>query len=167
MTKNKYLSLTFILLITFLASGIGGFTTATFKEPWYSQIILPSFNPPSWVFGPVWTTLYILMSVAIWRIWINYYDNKILNLYFLHLFFNMIWSIIFFGFIKTPLTDNNEFPMPFLKTPEYAAEKIYNGLVKGKAFEIHFPKGLTLTLKFLRILPYKLYLFLVDKFVKR
>ena len=98
MTKNKYLSLTFILLITFLASGIGGFTTATFKEPWYSQIILPSFNPPSWVFGPVWTTLYILMSIAIWRIWIKYYDNKILNLYFFHLFFNMIWSIIFFGF---------------------------------------------------------------------
>ena len=98
MTKNKYLSLTFILLITFLASGIGGFTTATFKEPWYSQIILPSFNPPSWVFGPVWTVLYILMSVAIWRIWIKFYDNKILNLYFFHLFFNMIWSIIFFGF---------------------------------------------------------------------
>ena len=98
MTKNKYLSLTFILLITFLASGIGGFTTATFKEPWYSQIILPSFNPPSWVFGPVWTVLYILMSVAIWRIWINYYDNKIFNLSFLHLVFNMIWSIIFFGF---------------------------------------------------------------------
>ena len=98
MTKNKYLSLTFILLITFLASGIGGFTTANFKEPWYSQIILPSFNPPSWVFAPVWTILYILMSVAIWRIWINYYDNKILKLYFLHLFFNMIWSVIFFGF---------------------------------------------------------------------
>ena len=98
MTKNKYLSLTFILLITFLASAIGGFTTTNFKEPWYSQIILPSFNPPSWVFGPVWTTLYILMSIAIWRIWIKYYDNKILNLYFFHLFFNMIWSIIFFGF---------------------------------------------------------------------
>ena len=98
MTKNKYLSLTFILLITFLASGIGGFTTANFKEPWYSQIILPSFNPPSWVFGPVWTTLYVLMSIAIWRIWIKFYDNKILNLYFFHLFFNMIWSIIFFGF---------------------------------------------------------------------
>ena len=103
MTKNKYLSLTFILLITFLASGIGGFITATFKEPWYSQIILPSFNPPSWVFGPVWTILYILMSVAIWRIWINYYDNKILNLYFFHLFFNMIWSIIFFGFHQIAL----------------------------------------------------------------
>ncbi len=98
MTKNKSLSLVFILLITFIASGIGGFTTATFKEPWYSQIILPTYNPPSWVFGPVWTTLYILMSVAIWRVWIIYYDNKILKLYFFHLFFNMIWSVIFFGF---------------------------------------------------------------------
>ena len=71
------------------------------------------------------------------------------------------------NFIKTPLTDKNEFPMPFLRTPEYAAEKIFNGLVKSSAFEIHFPKGLTLTLKFLRILPYRLYLFLVDKLVKR
>ena len=57
--------------------------------------------------------------------------------------------------------------MPFLKTPQYAAEKIFNGLIKSNAFEIHFPKGLTLILKLLRILPYKLYLFLVDKLVKR
>ena len=76
-------------------------------------------------------------------------------------------SLISPGFIKTPLTDKNEFPMPFLRTPEYAAVKIFNGLVKSSAFEIHFPKGLTLTLKFLRILPYRLYLFLVDKLVKR
>ena len=80
---------------------------------------------------------------------------------------NVRVSLISPGFIKTPLTDKNEFPMPFLRTPEYAAEKIFNGLVKSNAFEIHFPKGLTLTLKFLRILPYKLYLFLVDKLVKR
>ena len=98
MTKNKYLSLFFILLITSLASAIGGVTTASFKEPWYSEIILPSFNPPSWVFAPVWTTLYIMMSVAIWKIWINYFDTKILKLYFIHLFFNGAWSIIFFGF---------------------------------------------------------------------
>ena len=98
MTKNKYLSLILILLITFTASVIGGFTTATFKEPWYSEIILPSFNPPSWVFGPVWTTLYILMSIAIWRVWVIFHDRKILNLYFFHLFFNSTWSIVFFGF---------------------------------------------------------------------
>ena len=98
MTKNKYLSLTFILLITFLASGIGGYTTATFKEPWYSQIILPTFNPPSWVFGPVWTTLYVFMSIAIWKAWRISKDEKLLKIYFIHLFFNAIWSIIFFGF---------------------------------------------------------------------
>ena len=98
MTKNKYLSLFFILLITFAASAIGGFTNSSFKEPWYSQIILPSFNPPSWVFAPVWTTLYVLMSVAAWRIWIKFYDKKILNIYFIHWFFNFNWSIIFFGF---------------------------------------------------------------------
>jgi len=98
MTKNKYLSLFLILLITFLASAIGGFTTTSFKEPWYSQIILPSFNPPSWVFAPVWTTLYIMMSIAIWKIWTNSFDSKLLKLYFIHLFFNGTWSIIFFGF---------------------------------------------------------------------
>jgi benzodiazapine receptor len=98
MTRNKYLSLFLILLITSLASAIGGFTTASFKEPWYSEIILPSFNPPSWVFAPVWTTLYIMMSIAIWKIWINSFDSKVLKLYFIHLFFNGTWSIVFFGF---------------------------------------------------------------------
>ena len=98
MTKNKYLSLFLILLITSLASVIGGFVTASFKEPWYSEIILPSFNPPSWVFAPVWTTLYIMMSIAIWKIWINFFDSRILKLYFIHLFFNGTWSIVFFGF---------------------------------------------------------------------
>ncbi len=89
------------------------------------------------------------------------------SIYFDFKKFGVRVSIVSPGFIKTPLTDKNEFPMPFLKTPEYAAEKIFNGLVKGDAFEIHFPKGLTLILKFLRILPYKIYLFLVDKLVKR
>ena len=98
MTKNKYLSLLLILLITFLASAIGGFTTSSFKEPWYSDIILPSFNPPSWVFAPVWTILYIMMSVAIWKRWVSSFDTKILKLYFVHLIFNGSWSVIFFGF---------------------------------------------------------------------
>ena len=98
MTKNKYLSLFLLLLITFIPSIIGGLITASFKEPWYSEIILPSFNPPSWVFAPVWTTLYIMMAIAVWKIWINSFDFKILKLYFIHLFFNGTWSIAFFGF---------------------------------------------------------------------
>jgi short-subunit dehydrogenase len=80
---------------------------------------------------------------------------------------NVKVSVVSPGFIKTPLTDKNEFPMPFLKTPEFAAEKVYSGLVKNNSFEIDFPKQLTFTLKFLRILPYKFYLFLVDKLIKR
>ena len=96
--NNKYLSLGLILLVTFAASGIGGFVTSSFKEPWYSEIILPTFNPPSWVFGPVWTTLYILMSVALWIAWNNSSEKKVLQVYSVHLFFNAIWSVIFFGF---------------------------------------------------------------------
>ena len=96
--KNKYLSLVIILLVTFIAPMIGSYATATFKEPWYSEIILPSFNPPSWVFAPVWSTLYLLMTIAIWKIWINSFNTRILKIYLVHLFFNSTWSIVFFGF---------------------------------------------------------------------
>ena len=75
MEKNKYLSLILILLITFSASAIGGFATSSFKEPWYSELNLPAFNPPSWVFGPVWTLLYFLMSISVWLV-LNKTANK-------------------------------------------------------------------------------------------
>ena len=89
------------------------------------------------------------------------------SLYFDFKKHNVRISLISPGFIKTPLTDKNEFPMPFIKSPEFAADKMFKGLTNSKAFEIHFPKALTLLLKFLRILPYKVYLFLIDKGVKR
>ena len=98
MTKKKYLSLVIILLITFIAPAIGSYATSTFKEPWYSEIILPVFNPPSWVFAPVWSSLYLMMSLAIWKIWINIFDSKLLKIYFVHVFFNSTWTIVFFGF---------------------------------------------------------------------
>ena len=74
------------------------YATSTFKEPWYSEIILPSFNPPSWVFAPVWSSLYLMMSLAIWKIWINTFDIKLLKIYFVHILFNSTWTIVFFGF---------------------------------------------------------------------
>ena len=89
------------------------------------------------------------------------------SLYFDFKKYNVRISLVSPGFIKTPLTDKNEFSMPFIKSPEFAAEKMFNGLTRSKAFEIHFPKALTLLLKFLRILPYRIYLFLIDKGVKR
>ena len=98
MFNNKYLSLITIVLITFSASAIGGVVTSIYKEPWYSQIIQPFFSPPSSVFGPVWTTLYILMSIAIWLNWISNKDKNSVKIYFVHIFFNGMWSIVFFGF---------------------------------------------------------------------
>ena len=89
------------------------------------------------------------------------------SLYFDFKKHNVRVSLISPGFIKTPLTNQNTFNMPFIKTPEFAANKIYDGLTTSTSFEIHFPKELTLFLKFLRILPYRAYLFLINKFVKR
>ena len=82
MTKNKYLSLAIIILITFSASFIGGYVTTSFKEPWYSNLNKPFFNPPDWIFAPVWTTLYLFMAIAIWKVWIKSKNKSIVYLYF-------------------------------------------------------------------------------------
>jgi short-subunit dehydrogenase len=79
---------------------------------------------------------------------------------------NVRVSIVSPGFIKTPMTDQNDFPMPMIKTPEFAAEEIYLGLIKKKAFEIHFPKAFTLIMKLLRVLPYNVYFSLGKKLYK-
>ena len=71
------------------------------------------------------------------------------------------------GFIKTPMTDQNDFPMPMIKSPEFAAEKIYNGLVLKKYFEIHFPIAFTYIMKFLRMLPNGIYFKVVEKGMKK
>ena len=80
---------------------------------------------------------------------------------------NVRVSLISPGFIKTPMTDQNDFPMPMIKTPEFAAEEIYNGLVKKNAFEIHFPKSFTFIMKILQILPNWIYFKILDKGMKK
>ena len=94
-------------------------------------------------------------------------SNLAESLYFDFKKHNVRISLISPGFIKTPMTDKNKFRMPFIKSPEFAANKIYNGLVKSNAFEITFPKQLTIIFKFFRILPNRIYLFLIKKLVKR
>jgi benzodiazapine receptor len=95
--KNKILSFILFTLATYLASAIGGFATITFKEPWYSLLIKPSFNPPDWIFAPVWTTLYLMMTIAIWIFWHSKNrDMKTVYIYLIHLIFNTTWSLVFF-----------------------------------------------------------------------
>ena len=98
MLKNKFISFTLFFIITYSASFIGGMTTITFKEPWYSQLIKSNYNPPDWIFAPVWTTLYLMMTLAIWFYWHS--KNREMNtiyIYFIHIVFNTTWSIVFFG----------------------------------------------------------------------
>ena len=98
MLKNKFLSFIFFAIITFSASFIGAIVTFVSKEPWYSELSKPVFTPPDWVFGPVWTLLYLSMTIAIWSVWNKNFRNlNIVYIYFIHLFFNTTWSIIFFG----------------------------------------------------------------------
>ena len=75
---------------------------------------------------------------------------------------NVRVSLISPGFIKTPMTDQNDFPMPMIKSPEFAADQIYIGLVKKKGFEIHFPKLFTYFLKFLSMLPSRIYFKIIN-----
>jgi translocator protein len=101
MLKNKFLSFLLFALITYASSFIGAFVTMSFKEPCYSLINKPTFNPPSWIFAPVWTTLYLMMTIAIWFFWHS--KNRDMNtiyIYFIHIVFNTTWSIVFFGFHK-------------------------------------------------------------------
>ena len=80
---------------------------------------------------------------------------------------NVRVSLVSPGFIKTPMTDQNDFPMPMIKSPEFAANEIYKGLTLKKGFEIHFPKAFTYFLKFLQILPSGIYFKLVSKGMKK
>ena len=80
---------------------------------------------------------------------------------------NVRVSLISPGFIKTPMTDKNDFPMPMIKSPEFAAEQIYNGLIKKSGFEIHFPKAFTFFMKFLRILPNSIYFRFLEKGMRK
>jgi len=99
MIKNKLLTFILFLLITFSASLIGALVTINFMNPWYSLLNKPISNPPDWVFGPIWTILYFMMTISIWLYW--HTRNREMNtiyIYFIHLVFNATWSIVFFAF---------------------------------------------------------------------
>jgi tryptophan-rich sensory protein len=81
--------------------GLSGFATAGGVSTWYPTLVKPSFNPPAWVFGPVWTVLYIMMGVAAFLVWRRGLDAEgvrtALTVFAVQLALNGIWSVLFFG----------------------------------------------------------------------
>ena len=102
MEKSKlksegYLSLFAIVAATFFITFPAGFVTRAALDPWYYNLAKPAFSPPNWIFGPVWTLLYVMMSVAVWLAYKKSKNsNKILAIYFIHLLINASWSYVFF-----------------------------------------------------------------------
>lgn len=88
------------IALSFVAGGIGSLATVPNIPTWYAALEKPFFNPPNWVFGPVWTLLYVLMGVSLYLIWINKGKKpkqSAYNLFGAQLVLNALWSIVFFG----------------------------------------------------------------------
>jgi tryptophan-rich sensory protein len=88
------------LLLCFVVAFLGSLVTTPSIDTWYVTLQKPSFNPPNWVFGPVWTVLYFLIGVSLFLIWskkTKNKDKKPLQFFLLQLGLNLLWSIVFFG----------------------------------------------------------------------
>lgn len=93
-----FLFVGFSLLVGFVGSQLSGSESV---PQIYNNLNQPSFSPPSWIFAPVWTILYILMGISAYLIWKRRKEENVKNslvLFFVQIFFNLIWPIIFFGF---------------------------------------------------------------------
>jgi benzodiazapine receptor len=96
--KNQWLVLAGLILLCVGTGMIGGMVSAGAIEDWYRALAKPSWNPPDWLFGPVWTTLYVMMAVAAWLVWRT--RDRVapaMALFFVQLGLNLLWSLLFFG----------------------------------------------------------------------
>ncbi len=101
---KKQIKLIISILIPLWAWFLGSFFTSNSVTTWYITLTKPSFNPPGWIFGPVWTILYILIWISFYLVWKENFGNKnklAISIYSLQIFLNIIWSWLFFG-LKSP-----------------------------------------------------------------
>ena len=97
--------LLFFVAVCLGVAGLGAIATATSVRDWYPALRKPSWNPPAWIFGPVWTVLYLMMAIAAWLVWRKQgFDGAAgtLGLFALQLALNALWSPLFFG-LRNPL----------------------------------------------------------------
>ncbi len=90
------------IIIPLLIGAISGFFTSESVIGWYSTLVKPTYNPPNWIFAPVWTTLYILMGIAHYLVWNNsekqpQVKRTAIIFYFIQLLLNFLWSFLFFN----------------------------------------------------------------------
>lgn len=105
LNPRRIAALLFSLSLALGVGALGGLVTAPAIETWYAALAKPAFNPPNWLFGPVWTLLYVMMGFAAWRIFVNAHGTArraALALYLAQLLLNLGWSFLFFG-AKSPL----------------------------------------------------------------
>jgi tryptophan-rich sensory protein len=117
---KKILRLAVFVLVCLLAGFIGSIFTTPSVPGWYAGLVKPSFNPPNWVFAPVWTALYVVMAVSVWLVWRRYGWSGArvpLALFSIQLILNVAWSGIFFGlrmpgpaFVEIVLFTSNALP---------------------------------------------------------
>jgi translocator protein len=100
---NEILKCMGCIILTLLVGIIGSIFTKTGPGTWYSQLVKPSFNPPGWIFAPVWTILYILMGIALYLAIKNKVGSKAIKIFAIQLALNLLWSILFFGLNSTIL----------------------------------------------------------------
>ncbi len=107
MTIKNGLTLLICLSAPLLIGSIGGIATASNINTWYALLNKPSFNPPNYLFGPVWTLLYTFMAIAAYLVWRRVQFNKkghaFWHVYWTQLILNTLWSILFFGLKFTGL----------------------------------------------------------------
>jgi translocator protein len=104
--RTQSIGLAAWLLVSFAAAGLGSIVTSTSVNGWYQQLARPSWNPPDWVFGPVWTTLFAMMAVAAWLVWRQAGLRQAampLGLFIAQLALNALWSVLFFGLRRPDL----------------------------------------------------------------
>ena len=100
MSNNRWLMLLFFLFLCYGAAVLGSVWTSSSVGTWYAELRKPSFNPPNWIFAPVWSVLYFLMALSVWLVWreANWGGAKLaLTLFFAQLALNVAWSGLFFG----------------------------------------------------------------------
>lgn len=101
MKLSQILKLLVSILLPLALGAIAGMFTAQSVPEWYATLNQPSFNPPNWIFGPVWTTLYILMGISLFLIWkqdASKKRNLAISVFLLQLLLNFAWSFLFFYF---------------------------------------------------------------------